>query len=249
MSEEQRFLAKLRLRLRGPSAFWGGLALFARVELDKSIEGIEADGQIIRLNPEQVTKRPIEETAVAAARVLIHQVLWAFHPEMATARGIEWAILRFLASCSHFIYPADPPHCQIDIQPSAELTSYWRQALAIALYEHRQRRVGPVIQHQPDVLSLIEPGLKQLGIDPDKITDEDRHFTPEQEKQIPDFRAIFQGTGRELRFPEDPLIRYATTMVLSKLQKTTEEATQALLWMVDNASTEWKGSLIWHLEL
>jgi MoxR-like ATPase len=58
-------------------------------------------------------------------------------------------------------------------------------------------------------------------------------------QDLPDLDTILEGRGNEVDFPEEPSIRYATTIGLTARAQTAEQAYHLLAWLVDNATVEW----------
>jgi MoxR-like ATPase len=57
--------------------------------------------------------------------------------------------------------------------------------------------------------------------------------------QLPDLDAIMAGAGDELPFPEEPSIRYATTVGLTARATSAEAGYHALRWLTRVAANEW----------
>jgi hypothetical protein len=57
--------------------------------------------------------------------------------------------------------------------------------------------------------------------------------------QLPDLPRILAGEGDEIAFPEEPSIRYATTIGLTARSSTLEQAHQAFRWVAAQAPIEW----------
>jgi MoxR-like ATPase len=58
-------------------------------------------------------------------------------------------------------------------------------------------------------------------------------------RNLPDLEAVLAGKGQKVNFPEEPSIRYATTVGLSLRPKTVDEALHAFRWLVERAGAEW----------
>lgn len=58
-------------------------------------------------------------------------------------------------------------------------------------------------------------------------------------RNLPDLEAVLAGRGQKVTFPEEPSVRYATTVGLSLRPKSAEEGINAFRWLVDRAGAEW----------
>jgi MoxR-like ATPase len=58
-------------------------------------------------------------------------------------------------------------------------------------------------------------------------------------RNLPDLDAVLAGKGKNITFPDEPSIRYATTVGLSMRPKTTDEALNSFRWLVERAGAEW----------
>lgn len=58
-------------------------------------------------------------------------------------------------------------------------------------------------------------------------------------KNIPDLTLILAGNGSNIKFPQEPSARYATTIGLTVRANETEEAYNAFCWLNKQANTEW----------
>lgn len=58
-------------------------------------------------------------------------------------------------------------------------------------------------------------------------------------KNLPDLSKILQGQGRFVNFPDEPSIRYATTIGLTIRAQTVNEGHNGFRWLVDKATGEW----------
>jgi MoxR-like ATPase len=58
-------------------------------------------------------------------------------------------------------------------------------------------------------------------------------------KNLPDLEAILEGRGQRVNFPDEPSVRYATTVGLSLRPKNIDETLNAFKWLEGRASAEW----------
>ena len=56
---------------------------------------------------------------------------------------------------------------------------------------------------------------------------------------LPDLPAILDGRGKNIKFPTEPSVRYATTVGLTVRADTAEKAFDASVWLMDKAGAEW----------
>lgn len=58
-------------------------------------------------------------------------------------------------------------------------------------------------------------------------------------RNLPDLESVLAGKGQKVAFPDEPSVRYATTVGLSLRPKTVDEALAAFRWLVERAGAEW----------
>ncbi|HEV7128457.1 MAG TPA: MoxR family ATPase [Ktedonobacterales bacterium] len=58
-------------------------------------------------------------------------------------------------------------------------------------------------------------------------------------EQLPDIERILAGAGEPIAFPEEPSVRYATTIGLTVRAANAQQSYQAFRWLTDRAGPEW----------
>lgn len=153
-----------------------------------------------------------------------------------------------------FEMPAPVANRFIHLEVSADFDSLKRHAYARNWPEEIIGFLAfrPSLMHRPDSQSPAWPSprswdkacqLFRAGLDVGTVVGNGAaaEFTAylAHRNQLPNLQGILDGKGKEIPFPHEPSVRYATVVGLTSRANTIEHALNAFRWLNERAGAEW----------
>ncbi|HEU4322055.1 MAG TPA: MoxR family ATPase [Roseiflexaceae bacterium] len=157
-------------------------------------------------------------------------------------------------AASVFEMPAPVANRFLHVEVAPDLDSFKAYALTEGLHE----QIVAFLSFRPALLHRFDPNqpawpsprswamasaLHRIGLEVQAAVGAaagaEFHAYVEVYNRLPDLAAILRGEGGAVVFPEEPSVRYATTVGLAARAATAEEGHHALRWLIHKASAEW----------
>ncbi len=153
-----------------------------------------------------------------------------------------------------FEMPAPVANRFLHVEVAPDLDSFKAYALSQGIHE----QIVAFLSFRPGLLHRFDPNqpawpsprswamastLHRIGLEVHAAVgaaaSAEFHAYVEIYQRLPDLAAILRGEGGAIGFPEEPSVRYATTVGLAARAAAAEEGYQALRWLTRASSAEW----------